>query len=112
MRRRRSPIREIIPDAKYNSVMVTRLINSIMLDGKKSIIEKAVYGDDKTSTTSGLIANQKNLIEIVINGTEESPSLVSSVKDLRGNITAVNNSINILQKQYNSINKTVKRLRA
>lgn len=44
MRRRRSPIREIIPDAKYNSVMVTRLINSIMLDGKKSIIEKAVYG--------------------------------------------------------------------
>ena len=70
-------------------------------------LEKAVYGDDKTSTTSGLIANQKNLIEIVINGTEESPSLVSSVKDLRGNITAVNNSINILQKQYNSINKTV-----
>lgn len=44
MRRRRSPIREIIPDARYNSVMVTRLINSIMLDGKKAIIEKAVYG--------------------------------------------------------------------
>ncbi len=44
MRRRRSPVREIIPDARYNSVMVTRLINSIMLDGKKSIIEKAVYG--------------------------------------------------------------------
>ena len=38
MRRRRSPVREIIPDARYNSVMVTRLINSIMLDGKKSII--------------------------------------------------------------------------
>jgi small subunit ribosomal protein S7 len=44
MRRRRMPVREIIPDAKYNSVMVTRLINSVMLDGKKSIIEKAVYG--------------------------------------------------------------------
>ena len=44
MRRRRSPIREIIPDARYNSVMVTRLINSIMLNGKKAIIEKAVYG--------------------------------------------------------------------
>ena len=44
MRRRRTPIREIIPDAKYNSIMVTRLVNSIMLDGKKSICEKAVYG--------------------------------------------------------------------
>lgn len=44
MRRRRSPARDIIPDAKYNSVMVTRLTNSIMLDGKKAIIEKAVYG--------------------------------------------------------------------
>lgn len=44
MRRRKSPVREIIPDARYNSVMVTRLINTLMLDGKKSIIEKAVYG--------------------------------------------------------------------
>jgi small subunit ribosomal protein S7 len=44
MRRRKSPVREIIPDAKFQSIMVTRLINSIMLDGKKSIIEKAVYG--------------------------------------------------------------------
>jgi len=44
MRRRKSPVREIIPDAKYNSIMVTRLINTLMLDGKKSINEKAVYG--------------------------------------------------------------------
>ncbi|HSQ97188.1 MAG TPA: 30S ribosomal protein S7 [Rickettsiales bacterium] len=44
MRRRKSPVREIIPDARYNSIMVTRLINTIMLHGKKSIIEKAVYG--------------------------------------------------------------------
>jgi small subunit ribosomal protein S7 len=43
MRRRKSPIRNIIPDAKYGSIMVTRLVNSIMLDGKKSVIEKAVY---------------------------------------------------------------------
>ncbi|MDR2527292.1 MAG: 30S ribosomal protein S7 [Rickettsiales bacterium] len=44
MRRRRTPVRDIIPDAKFNNIMVTRLINSVMLDGKKSIIEKAVYG--------------------------------------------------------------------
>ena len=43
MRRKRSPIREIIPDAKYNNVLVTRFINNVMLHGKKSIVEKAVY---------------------------------------------------------------------
>jgi small subunit ribosomal protein S7 len=43
MRRRKSPVREIIPDAKYDSVMFARLTNALMLDGKKSVAEKAVY---------------------------------------------------------------------
>jgi ribosomal protein S7, bacterial/organelle len=36
--------RKITPDRKYNSVLVQRLINKSMLDGKKHIAEKAVYG--------------------------------------------------------------------
>ena len=43
MRRRAAVKRVIVPDAKYNNVLITRFINYIMLDGKKSIIEKAVY---------------------------------------------------------------------
>lgn len=43
MRRRAAVKRIVIPDAKYNSVLVARFINYLMLDGKKSIIEKAVY---------------------------------------------------------------------
>ena len=43
MRRRAAVKRQIIPDAKYNSVLVARFINYVMLDGKKSIVEKAVY---------------------------------------------------------------------
>lgn len=43
MRRKRSPIRKIISDAKYNNVLVARFINYVMLDGKKSICERAVY---------------------------------------------------------------------
>jgi len=35
--------REISPDRKYDSVLVQRLINKSILDGKKSIAEKAVY---------------------------------------------------------------------
>lgn len=35
--------REIKPDRKYQSVLVTRLINRSMLDGKKTVAERAVY---------------------------------------------------------------------
>jgi len=36
--------RERMPDLKYNDVLVQRLINCVMLDGKKSIAKKIVYG--------------------------------------------------------------------
>ncbi len=36
--------RDVLPDPMYNSKLVTRLINSIMLDGKKGVAQKIVYG--------------------------------------------------------------------
>ncbi len=36
--------REVLADPIYNSKLVTKLINSIMLDGKKGVAEKIVYG--------------------------------------------------------------------
>ena len=36
--------REVLPDPMYKSTLVTKLINSIMLDGKKGVAEKIVYG--------------------------------------------------------------------
>ena len=35
--------REVLPDPMYNSTLVTKLINNIMYDGKKSIAQKIVY---------------------------------------------------------------------
>ncbi len=35
--------RDVIPDPMYNSKLVTRLINNIMLDGKKGVAQKIVY---------------------------------------------------------------------
>ena len=35
--------REVLPDPLYNSVLVTKLINNIMLDGKKGVAQKVVY---------------------------------------------------------------------
>ena len=36
--------REIQPDAIYNNRLVTQLINKVLLDGKKSVAERVVYG--------------------------------------------------------------------
>ena len=44
MRRRRAEKRPRVPDARYNSVLVTRLINTILKCGKKSVAERIVYG--------------------------------------------------------------------
>ncbi len=35
--------REVLPDPMYNSVVVTKLINNIMLDGKKGVAQQIVY---------------------------------------------------------------------
>ena len=38
------PKRKVLPDPIYNSPIVTRLINSIMLDGKKGVAQDILYG--------------------------------------------------------------------
>ena len=43
-RRHSAEKREIIPDAKYGDVVLTKFMNSIMYDGKKSVAENIVYG--------------------------------------------------------------------
>ena len=42
-RRGNVPKREVLPDPVYGSVVVAKLINSIMLDGKKGVAQKIVY---------------------------------------------------------------------
>ena len=36
--------REVLPDPMYNNIVVTKLINNIMLDGKKGVAQSIVYG--------------------------------------------------------------------
>lgn len=53
-RRRAAEKREINPDAKFSSVIVTKFINNIMYQGKKSVAERIVYGAfDKIQGKSG-----------------------------------------------------------
>ena len=39
--------RDVLPDPLYNSKLVTKLINNIMLDGKKGVAQKIVYDSFK-----------------------------------------------------------------
>ena len=43
-RRREVPKREVLPDPKFGSVEVAKFMNVLMLDGKKSVAERIVYG--------------------------------------------------------------------
>ncbi len=42
-RKGNTPKREVLPDPVYGSVVVSKLINSVMLDGKKGVAQKIVY---------------------------------------------------------------------
>ena len=43
-RRRRPEKREILPDPKFGDIVLSKFMNSVMLDGKKSVAEGIVYG--------------------------------------------------------------------
>ena len=46
--------RDVLADPKYNNKIVTKLVNSIMLDGKKGVAQKIVYGAfDKMESKTG-----------------------------------------------------------
>jgi len=74
MRRRKAPVREIMPDPVYGSKVLTKFINKIMYDGKKSTAEKIIYsaldiissrGEKSGIDTFGdAIENIKPIIEV------------------------------------------------
>ena len=59
-RRREVPKREILPDPKFGSVEISKFVNVIMLDGKKAVAERIVYGAlSEIETKTG-----KNALEV------------------------------------------------
>lgn len=74
MRRRKAPVRVVLPDPIYNSVVLTKFINKLMLDGKRSVAEKVVYGALEKAEKKGgenaleifekALVNVKPLVEV------------------------------------------------
>ena len=67
MRKGNPAKRDVLPDPLYNSKLVTRLINKLMLDGKKGTAQNILYGafkkiENKTETSNGRIATAINNI--------------------------------------------------
>jgi len=52
-RRRRPEKREILPDPKFGDQILSKFMNNLMFDGKKSIAESIVYGALQTMETRG-----------------------------------------------------------
>lgn len=45
MSRRRAAVkRDVLPDAKFGDIVLTKFINSLMYEGKKSVAERIIYG--------------------------------------------------------------------
>ena len=73
-RRRAAEKREFYPDPKYGDVVLTKLMNALMVDGKKSVAEKIVYGafeeiekkskQDPLVVFQGALDNVKPQIEV------------------------------------------------
>ena len=73
-RRGNVPKRDVLPDPVYNSKLVTKLINSIMLDGKKGVAQKIVYeafdiikdktGEDPLSVFEKAMENIMPVLEV------------------------------------------------
>ena len=74
MRKRRAERRDVLPDPIYKSKVVTKLVNRIMLDGKKGVAEKILYeafdivkektGEDPVSVFEKALENIKPQLEV------------------------------------------------
>ena len=74
MRKRRAVKRDVLPDPIYNSKVVTKLINQIMLDGKKGTAQKILYeafdivkektGEEPMDVYNKALENIKPILEV------------------------------------------------
>ncbi len=69
MRRRKAKKHIILPDPKFNDVQVTKFVNNLMLDGKKSVAFKIFYDaidilDERSEENNGLEIWKKALVNV------------------------------------------------
>jgi small subunit ribosomal protein S7 len=67
-RRRRAQVRKVQPDPKFNSIVVSKFVNNLMWDGKRSVAQKLFYGAleriEKVTKEDGLAVFEKALSNV------------------------------------------------
>jgi len=69
-RRRQAAKRPVVPDAKFNNVLVSRLVNTVMGQGKKSTAQRIVYGAFDQIATKGQTANPVEILQRAVDNTK------------------------------------------
>lgn len=74
-RKRKAVVREVLPDPKYNDVVLTKFMNCLMVKGKKSLAERIVYGafeiietktkQDPLEVFKAAVENVRPLVKVV-----------------------------------------------
>ena len=59
-RRRRAEKREVLPDPKFGDRVVSKFMNNVMRDGKKSVAEQSVYGAFDEIAARAAAISQRN----------------------------------------------------
>ena len=99
-RKRSAPIRTVLADPVFNSVLITKLINTIMLDGKKSTAQKILYSAFelvKEKTNKDPIEVFKQAIENI------TPQLEIRTRRIGGTNYQVPTEVNARRKQTLSL---------
>ena len=73
-RRREVPKREVLPDPKFGDQTLAKFVNILMVDGKKSVAEKIIYGaldlilergkEDSLAVFNGALENVRPVVEV------------------------------------------------
>lgn len=99
-RRHSAEARVVLPDVKYGSVFLTKFINSVMVEGKKSLAERIVYGAldliakkhkvDSFDAFNNAVSNVKPNVEVTsVRVGGANYQVPSAVDEKRGNTLAV-----------------------
>ena len=96
-RKHRAEVREVLPDPRYQDVVVTKFVNTIMIGGKKAVAEKIFYGamdliqqktgEEPLKVFKKALSNINESIQVI---THSSADLHNSAEELKGKSMKLN----------------------
>ena len=98
-RRHAAEKREVLPDAKFGDRVLTKFMNNLMIDGKKSVAEKIVYNafDRVESKLSALLSKSSTKLSTTSNLLSKFAPAVSVVRLIRCRLKSALSAVKLSQ---------------